>query len=261
MGRIVHLSLKVDEVGRTGEFYKKVFGFQDAEIMKTRDHISRHMTDGEIDFTLMKYDAGTQSAESKAAGDGPCIHHFAIEVEDVAAATAEVKSYGCEIISDPGVMPVKFHAPGGTVAELVQIGRYKKVAGAHQSDRITHLALKVDEIDRTGDFYRDVFGFRDSETKKTRDHMSRHMTDGRIDFALLKYDAGTQSAESKAAGDGPCIHHFAIEVDDVSKYVEQIRAFGCEILSDPNKAPVKFRAPGGTIAEIVPVGRYRKGME
>ncbi len=130
MGRIVHLSLKVDEVGRTGEFYKKVFGFQDAETMKTRDHISRHMTDGEIDFTLMKYDAGTQSAESKAAGDGPCIHHFAIEVEDVAAATAEVKSHGCEIVSDPGVMPVKFRAPGGTIAELVQIGRYKKVAGA-----------------------------------------------------------------------------------------------------------------------------------
>jgi predicted enzyme related to lactoylglutathione lyase len=258
MGRIVHLSLKVDEVGRTGEFYKKVFGFQDAEIMKTRDHISRHMTDGEIDFTLMKYDPGTQSAESNAAGDGPCIHHFAIEVKDVAAAMAEVKSYGCEIISDPGVMPVKFRAPGGTVAELVQIGRYKKVAGAHKSDRITHLALKVDEIDKTGDFYRDVFGFRDSETKKTRDHMSRHMTDGRIDFALLKYDAGTQSAESKAAGDGPCIHHFAVEVEDIEKTTQQIKENGAEIVSDSGVIPVKFRAPGGTIAELVPLGRYQR---
>jgi len=258
MGRIVHLSLKVDEVGRTGEFYKKVFGFQDAETMKTRDHISRHMTDGEIDFTLMKYDAGTQSAESKAAGDGPCIHHFAIEVEDVAAATAEVKSYGCEIVSDPGVMPVKFRAPGGTIAELVQIGRYKKVAGTQKSDRITHLALKVDEIDRTGDFYRDVFGFRDSETKKTRDHMSRHMTDGRIDFALLKYDAGTESAESKAAGDGPCIHHFAVEVEDIEKTTQQIKENGADIVSDPGVIPVKFRAPGGTIAELVPLGRYQR---
>ncbi len=132
MGHIVHLALKVDEVETTGEFYKKVFGFQDAETTKTRDHISRHMTDGEIDFTLLQYDAGTQSAESKASGDGPCIHHFAIEVEDIAAATAQIKSYGCEIVSDPGVMPVKFRAPGGTVAELVQIGRYKKVPGRAQ---------------------------------------------------------------------------------------------------------------------------------
>ena len=155
-------------------------------------------------------------------------------------------------------MPVKFHAPGGTVAELVQIGRYKKVAGAQKSDRITHLALKVEEIDRTGDFYRDVFGFRDSETKKTRDHMSRHMTDGRIDFALLKYDADTQSAESKAAGDGPCIHHFAVEVEDIEKATQQIKENGADIVSDPGVIPVKFRAPGGTIAELVPLGRYQR---
>jgi hypothetical protein len=41
-------------------------------------------------------------------------------------ATAQIKSHGCELISDPGVIPVKFRAPGGTVAELVPVGRYKK---------------------------------------------------------------------------------------------------------------------------------------
>jgi len=126
MNRIVHISLKVDDVQRTGDFYKEVFGFQDSETRKTRDHLSRHMTDGDIDFTLMKYDAGTQSAESKASGDGPCIHHFAIEVPDIAKATEQIKGYGCRIVSDPGVIPVKFRAVGGTVAELVPQGRYKR---------------------------------------------------------------------------------------------------------------------------------------
>lgn len=128
MNRIVHLALKVDEIERTGEFYQKVFGFADAETKKTRDHLSRHMTDGEIDFTLLKYDADTQSAESKAAGDGPCIHHFAVEVDDIEQATEEIKGHGCKIVSDPGIIPVKFIAPGGTVAELVPLGRYKKNA-------------------------------------------------------------------------------------------------------------------------------------
>ena len=41
-------------------------------------------------------------------------------------STADLHQYGCEIISDPGVIPVKFRAPGGTVAELVPVGRYKK---------------------------------------------------------------------------------------------------------------------------------------
>src|SRR5207342_3542666 len=99
MNRIVHISLKVDDVKRTGDFYHDVFGFRDSETRKTRDHVSRHMTDGDIDFTLMKYDAGTQSKESKASGEGPCIHHFAIEVRDLPKATKEIESYGSEIVS------------------------------------------------------------------------------------------------------------------------------------------------------------------
>jgi len=126
MNRIVHLALKVEDLERTTEFYRKVFGFVEVDTQKVRDHTSRHLSDGVLDVALIKYDEGTQSAESKAAGEGPCIHHFAVEVDDVAAATKQIKSYGCEIISDPGVIPVKFRAPGGTVCEIVPKGRYKK---------------------------------------------------------------------------------------------------------------------------------------
>jgi len=126
MSRIVHLALKVDDLEKTTEFYQKVFGFAEVETKKTRDHTSRHLTDGDLDFTLIKYDAGTQSAESKASGEGPCIHHFAIEVDDVEKYAAEIRQYGCTIISDPGIIPVKFRAPGGTTAEIVPVGRYKR---------------------------------------------------------------------------------------------------------------------------------------
>ena len=125
MNRIVHLALKVENLEKATEFYEKVFGFRHVETRKTRDHISRHMTDGQLDFTLMKYDEGTTSAESLAAGEKPCIHHFAIEVDDVAARAADLKNYGCEIISDPGVIPVKFRAPDGIVAEIVPAERYE----------------------------------------------------------------------------------------------------------------------------------------
>ncbi len=130
MNRIVHLALKVDDLEKTTEFYQKVFGFEEVVTKKTRDHISCHLTDGDMDFTLIKYDADTQSAESKASGAGPCIHHFAIEVEDIEKYTEEIKKYGCTIISDPGVIPVKFRAPGGTTAEIVPVGRYKRTKRA-----------------------------------------------------------------------------------------------------------------------------------
>ena len=125
-------------------------------------------------------------------------------------------------------------------------------------NRIVHLALKVDDLERTTRFYREVFGFAESNTEKVRDHTSRHLTDGTIDLALIKYDPGTQSAESKAAGEGPCIHHFAVEVDDLEAATRQVRSYGCEVISDPGVIPVKFRAPGGTVCEIVPKGRYKK---
>jgi lactoylglutathione lyase len=90
-----------------------------------RDHTSCHLTDGAIDLALIKYDS-EESAESRAAGIGPCIHHFGIEVDDMKVSAAELAKYGCEIISAPGVIPIKFRAPGGTVAEISPKARYKQ---------------------------------------------------------------------------------------------------------------------------------------
>ncbi len=123
--------------------------------------------------------------------------------------------------------------------------------------RIVHIALKVEDLDKTSEFYEKVFGFTRIETSRVRDHTSRHLSDGTIDLALIKYDS-EGSAESMAAGQGPCIHHFGIEVDDVGKNLAEIRKFGCEVISGSGVVPVKFRAPGGTVAEIVPKGRYQK---
>jgi predicted enzyme related to lactoylglutathione lyase len=124
-------------------------------------------------------------------------------------------------------------------------------------NRIVHIAVKVDDLKTTSEFYQKVFGFTPMDNAKVRNHTSFHLSDGTIDLALIKYDS-EQSAESKAAGPGPCIHHIGIEVDDVKEYLAQIEQFGCEIISDPGVIPIKFRAPGGTVLEIVPRQRYKK---
>ena len=123
--------------------------------------------------------------------------------------------------------------------------------------RIVHIALKVDDLEKSSEFYEKVFGFMHTDTGKVRDHTSRHLTDGAIDLALIRYDS-EESAEAKAAGLSPCIHHFAIEVDDLQQYLAEIRKFGCQIISDPGVVPIKFRAPGGIVLEIVPQERYKK---
>ena len=121
--------------------------------------------------------------------------------------------------------------------------------------RINHIALKVTDLEAATRFYENVYGFRQVHTGRSRGHISRHMTDGYVDLALMVYDS-EDDAEAKLVGAGPAIHHFGIEVDDHEAFAAKVAANGGVILSKPGEVPIKYRAPDGTIAEIVPQGRY-----
>ena len=123
--------------------------------------------------------------------------------------------------------------------------------------RINHVALKVTELEAATKFYENVFGFRQVKTGRSRGHISRHLTDGYVDLALMVYDSEADE-EAKLVGEGPSIHHFGIEVDDHQGFAEKVVANGGKILSKPGEVPIKYRAPDGTVAEIVPKGRYEK---
>jgi lactoylglutathione lyase len=123
--------------------------------------------------------------------------------------------------------------------------------------RINHLALKVSDLEAATRFYENVFGFRQVGTGRSRGHISRHLTDGYVDLALMVYDS-EDDEEAKLVGEGPAIHHFGIEVDNRQEFIEKIEANGGVLLSKPDSSTVKFRSPDGTIAEIVDVGRYQK---
>ena len=123
--------------------------------------------------------------------------------------------------------------------------------------KINHVALKVSDLETATRFYENVFGFRQVKTGRSRGHVSRHLTDGYIDLALMVYDS-EEDEEAKLVGKGPAIHHFGIEVEDRRGFIEKIEANGGTLLSSPGSGTVKFRSPDGTIAEIVDVGRYQK---
>jgi catechol 2,3-dioxygenase-like lactoylglutathione lyase family enzyme len=116
--RLAHISIKVDDLKAATEFYEKVLGFRDVRGGVNRDHYSHHMTDGNVDLALVKYDDGATSKESQVGGDGPCIHHIGFEVDDFKKWTEQIGNMGLEIISEPGVIPVKFIAPGGHIVEI-----------------------------------------------------------------------------------------------------------------------------------------------
>lgn len=117
MTRVVHLAVKVDDVEKAAAFYEQVFGFKRSEMTRKRGHLSCHLTDGKFDLALIQYDSEA-TVEAGWAGPGPRIHHIGLAVEDTEATAKQLEAHGCEILSEPGVLPVKFRAVGGIVAEI-----------------------------------------------------------------------------------------------------------------------------------------------
>jgi lactoylglutathione lyase len=123
--------------------------------------------------------------------------------------------------------------------------------------KIVHIALKVRDLESSTKFYEEVFGFRQVTTHRGQNsgHVSRHLTDGTIDLALMVYDS-EDAPEAQLSGVGPCIHHWGAEVDDIKLAAQKIKDFGGEVISPLDAGVVKFRAPDGTIAELVQKDRY-----
>src|SRR5262249_44371737 len=101
---------------------------------------------------------------------------------------------------------------------------------------------KVTDLETATKFYENVYDFKQVRTGRSRGHISRHMTDGTIDLALMIYDS-EDDEEAKLVGPGPAIHHFGIEVDDHEAFAAKVAANGGKILSKPGEVPIKYRSP------------------
>lgn len=120
--------------------------------------------------------------------------------------------------------------------------------------QIVHLALKVNNIDESLEFYKRIFGFSHTGTRRAgplKDHLSCWLTDGTIGFTLIQYDS-ENAPDAKAVGAGSCIHHFGVAVppDELADYIKTIQESGCKLISATSENPMKFRDPSGVILEV-----------
>jgi len=242
MPRIAHIALKVQDLDQTADFYENVFGLAPVGKSRSEDRSRNRLSDGQIDLTFLKYD-DNKSEMAQAAGEGPCIHHFAIEVDDLGKYVGKVRESGCEILTDERIPPVKFRLPGGPLSEIVPLERYQKKPGA--GGRIIHLAMRVDDIYKTSEVLEKVFGFTRVEVPGLRDTV-RYITDGTVHIAINKATAATKDYNGKC-------DHFGIEVDNVATCAAEAKKYGVEVVTNSGQQ-FKFRAPGGIVVEPVPKG-------
>lgn len=129
--RIAHIALQVDDLDEAAAFYKDVFGFEEVSRHRDGDHESLHLTDGHLDLAMVKYDTRDSFMGSQAGG-GPCIHHFGIDVDDIAAFKARIEAHGGATFADPtdpDEKVVKFRVPSsGGIAEIAPFGWHLRTA-------------------------------------------------------------------------------------------------------------------------------------
>ena len=138
------------------------------------------------------------------------------------------------------------------------------MSDVHSKPKITHLALKVEDADQAAKIFKDVFGFTETDRRRSDEdnHLSVHLTDGTVDLAFLSFDSGDGHGMAAAAGEEHCIHHFGIDVEQPDQYTARLENVGAEFLKKPAgpKSPtMMFRVPGGGgIAELAPHGWHER---
>ena len=110
--------------------------------------------------------------------------------------------------------------------------------------KINHVAIVSENYAKSALFYQSVFGMRTSD--KTRTSRAQTVGDGYVGLNINPKKAG------RAAG----LDHFGIEVEDTAAFVARIEEHGGTILPHEPGDAIKYRAPDGTISEIVEAGRY-----
>ena len=132
--------------------------------------------------------------------------------------------------------------------------------------KIRHIAIATQDPDKTAKFYIEVFGLREIAKINSPGALGYHLTDGDINFAILKFK-NDQTAGVPAGKEYTGLHHIGFEVDKLSDVDKKLAAAGAPIRHDINEAlglgrelpahmnvEVKYGGPDGVIIDVSETG-------
>ena len=132
--------------------------------------------------------------------------------------------------------------------------------------KIKHIAVATQDPEKTARFYKEVFGMREIAKINSPGASGFHLTDGEINFAVLKFK-NDQTAGVPQGKEYIGLHHIGFEVESIEEADKRLRAAGAPIRDDINdalglgkeqashiNAEVKYGAPDGVIIDISQTG-------
>src|SRR5919106_5291836 len=116
---------------------------------------------------------------------------------------------------------------------LALLGKYAK--------SVDHIAVAVQDLEQSIEFYRKVLGFQLHERRRTEGRttamVSAVMKAGPITIVLLQGTSEDSQVSKYVKHYGPGVQHIAIEVDDLVTLAEELKASGVKfdtsVISSP----------------------------
>lgn len=129
MARIRHIAIATRDLEGTKKFYIEGLGLQEVGKVNSPTSEGFYLSDGHVNLAILKFksdDPATTEGGLRYAG----IHHFGLEVEDMAEARARIEKAGAvyrpypgtEEMAKRGNVEVKFSGPEGVTIDLSEHG-------------------------------------------------------------------------------------------------------------------------------------------
>jgi catechol 2,3-dioxygenase-like lactoylglutathione lyase family enzyme len=261
-----HIGLYVHDLDQSREFYTNFLGFAQAPYVKKNK-------DGTIHLIWIKIN-DTQTLElfqepTNRVGDPDRLYHLALQTDDAEGMRQYLGSKGVKV---PATTPLGMtknknyfiHDPDDHIVEIVEYmpdGATMKDEGHSMpetriSAHMPHAGLTVRDLEASMKFYRDILGFKEiwrgSSNGKTLSWVHMRVPDG-TDFIELMLEHPTPARIGS-------LHHFCLEVPDIVKVSETLKArtlpAGCKPPTEMkaginHKRQINYFDPDGTRVELM----------
>ena len=129
MARIRHIAIATRDLDGTKKFYIEGLGLKEVGKINTPTSEGCYLSDGHINFAILKFKYD-EPAKTEGTLRYTGIHHFGLEVEDMAEARARIEKAGAvhrpypgtEEMAKRGNVEVKFSGPDGVTIDLSEHG-------------------------------------------------------------------------------------------------------------------------------------------
>ena len=128
--------------------------------------------------------------------------------------------------------------------------------------KIKHIAISTQDVDKTAEFYIEVFGMKEVGKVNSPGARGYYLTDGDLNLAILNFKNDAVAGVERGK-DWNGIHHIGFQVESLEAIAERLAAAGSEPRDDVNKAlgvgdhghryanvEVKYSGPDGVMLDV-----------